>query len=261
MDPWLLWYALTGVLAGLLAGLMGVGGGLVMVPALLFAFALQGLDPRYLAHLAVGSSLAAIVPISLSSLWAHQRRGAIEWPLVKRLAPGLVLGAWAGAWLADRMSTAGLKMLFGSFLLLVALQMFSGYQPRPAVHGKGVGRVGPWGGLIGLVSGLVGIGGGTMTVPLLVWRGRALPRAVATSAACGLPIALAGAAGFVYFGSGAGISGAAGYVHAAAVSVMALFAVAMAPLGAGLAHRLPVAVLRRLFAAVLVVVGVRLLLT
>jgi len=114
--------------------------------------------------------------------------------------------------------------------------------------------------LIGGVSGLVGIGGGTMTVPFLVWQGRPLPRAVATSAACGLPIALAGAAGFIFFGADIRISGAAGYVHWPAMVVIALFAVVMAPLGARLAHTLPVAVLRRLFAAVLAIVGLRLLL-
>ncbi|HIE55038.1 MAG TPA: sulfite exporter TauE/SafE family protein, partial [Chromatiaceae bacterium] len=96
MAGWLLWYALTGTLAGMLAGLMGVGGGLVIVPSLLFAFTWQDVDPRYLAHLAVGSSLAAIIPISFSSLWSHQRRGAIRWPVVRRLTPGLMLGAWSG---------------------------------------------------------------------------------------------------------------------------------------------------------------------
>ncbi len=260
MEPWYLWYAATGVVAGLLAGLMGVGGGLVIVPSLLLAFALQGLEPRYLAHLAVGTSLAAIVPISLSSLWAHHRRGAVEWSLVGLLAPGLMLGAWCGAWLADQMSTFWLKRLFGGFLLLVALQMVSGFQPPPG--GRSLGRwlfsVAGW--LIGSVSGLVGIGGGTMTVPFLAWQGRPLPRAVATSAACGLPIALAGAAGFIFFGAGVPVSGAAGYVHWPAMAVIALFAVALAPVGAKWAHTLPVGLLRRLFAVVLAIVGLRLLL-
>lgn len=260
MDPWYLWYAVTGILAGLLAGLMGVGGGLVIVPSLLFAFALQGLESRYLAHLAVGTSLAAIVPISVSSLWAHHRRGAVEWSLVLLLAPGLMLGAWSGAWLADQMSTPWLKRLFGAFLLLVALQMVSGFQPPPGGRHPGRWLFAVTGWLIGGVSGLVGIGGGTMTVPFLVWQGYPLPRAVATSAACGLPIALAGAAGFIFFGADVQISGAAGYVHWSAMVVIALFAVVMAPLGARLAHTLPVAVLRRLFAAVLAIVGSRLLL-
>ena len=261
MDFWYLGYAATGILAGLLAGLMGIGGGLVIVPSLLFAFALQGLEPRYLAHLAVGTSLAAIVPISLSSLWAHHRRGAVEWSLVLLLAPGLMLGAWSGAWLADQMSTLWLKRLFGSFLLVVALQMASGFRPvRGSGSGDARGLFTVIGWLIGGVSGVVGIGGGTLTVPFLVWRGRSLPGAVATSAACGLPIALAGAAGFLFFGAGVQIPGAAGYVHWPAMLAIALFAIFTAPLGARLAHTLPVVRLRRLFAVVLVIVGARLLL-
>ena len=259
MAGWLLWYALTGTLAGMLAGLMGVGGGLVIVPSLLFAFTWQDVDPRYLAHLAVGSSLAAIIPISFSSLWSHQRRGAIRWPVVRRLTPGLMLGAWSGAWLAGQMDSGGLRMLFGAFLLLVAMQMFSGFRPGSARTDGGRGLYALWGGLIGLVSGLVGIGGGTMTVPLLAWRGVSLPRAVATSAACGLPIALAGAAGFLYFGARSQPSLTTGYVHGLAVTVISLFAVATAPLGARWAHSLPVPLLRRFFAVVLLVVGVRLL--
>ncbi len=259
MDLLVAGYALTGVAAGLLAGLMGVGGGLVMVPALLFLFHWQGLETVHLAQLAVGTSLATIVPISLASLLAHRRRGAVDWPLVLWLTPGLMVGAWGGAWLASRMSTGWLKGLFGAFLLLVALQMASGFRPEPSGRRPGRGELGLVGSLIGLVSGLVGIGGGTMTVPYLAWRGTALPRAVGTSAACGLPIALAGAAGFILFGQGLTRSGDWGFVHWPAVLVMAPLAVYTAPVGALLAHRLPVPMLRRLFALVLVAVGVRLL--
>ncbi len=260
---WLAAWILTGAAAGLLAGLMGVGGGLVMVPALLFLFQLQGVDEAHRAHLAVGSSLAAIVPISVASLWAHHRRGAVEWRRVARLAPGLMAGAWSGAWLADRLSTGWLQALFGLFLLAVSVQMAHGAKIRPAREARvGLpGADGLAGTLIGLVSGLVGIGGGTMTVPYLVWRGRPMPRAVATSAACGLPIALAGAAGFVHYGRDAGLEGALGHVHWPAVAAMAPAAVLLAPLGARLAHSLPVPRLRRLFALVLLAVAARLLLT
>ncbi len=247
-------YAATGVLAGLLAGLMGVGGGLVMVPALLVLFGYQGFDSAHLAQTAVGSSLAAIVPISIASLWSHHRRGAVEWPLVGWLAPGLMLGAWSGAWLAAQMSTSWLKGVFGLFLLAVSAQMAGGFRPAEGRGGAAWWSLLPVGWLIGLVSGLVGIGGGTMTVPYLHWRGRPLPRAVATSAACGLPIALAGAAGFVHFGADVH-----GYVHWPAVAVMAPFAVLCAPLGARLTHALPVARLRRFFALVLLAVGLRLI--
>ena len=254
MASWILGYALTGILAGLLAGLMGVGGGLVIVPALLFLLGLQGFDPGHLAHVAVGSSLAAIVPISIASLWSHHRRGAVEWPTVLWFSPGLMLGAWSGAWLAAQMSTAWLKGLFGAFLLLVAVQMLSGFRPPSSRRGERVALFGPAGWLIGLVSGLVGIGGGTMTVPLLAWLGKPLPQAIATSAACGLPIALAGSLGFMFTGDTV-----SDFIHWKAAAVMALFAVFTAPVGAHWAHHLPVSGLRKMFAFILLLVSLRLL--
>lgn len=261
MSVWLAWYLATGLLAGLLAGLMGVGGGLVIVPALLFAFAWQGVDPAHLAHLAVGTSLAAIVPIAIASLRAHHRHGAVEWPAVARLAPGLMLGAWGGAWLAKELDTQMLQRLFGAFLVLVAWQMVRSRRiqaGRIRLGGIGLGVAGLG---IGLVSGLVGIGGGTMTVPLLAWQGRPLPRAVGTSAACGLPIALAGALGFFYYGRRAALPEALGFIHWPALLPIAVLAVLAAPWGARLAHRLPVRQLRRLFALVLLAVAARLWLT
>ncbi len=261
MSVWLGWYLLTGLLAGLLAGLMGVGGGLVIVPALLFAFAWQGVDPAHLAHLAVGTSLAAIVPISIASLRAHHRHGAVEWPAVARLAPGLVLGAWGGAWLAKGLDTEVLQRVFGTFLVLVAWQMVRGQRLQAGGLRLGSAGLGAAGLGIGLVSGLVGIGGGTMTVPLLAWQGRPLPRAVGTSAACGLPIALTGALGFFYYGRQAELPDALGFIHWPALLPIALLAVLAAPWGARLAHRLPVPRLRKLFAGVLLAVAARLWLT
>ncbi len=263
MDSLLVAWGLVGMLAGLLAGLMGVGGGLVMVPALLFLMPWAGLEPARPAHVAVGTSLAAIVPIAIASMWAHHRRGAVEWRQVGRLAPGLAVGGWSGAWVADRLDTAWLQTLFGGFLLLVAWQMARGAAGKERAVSGAVPLFLPLdvaaGWAIGLVSGLVGIGGGTLTVPYLVWRGRAMARAVATSAACGLPIALAGAAGFVHFGRHADLDLASGYLYWPAVLAMAPAAVAMAPVGARLAHALPVPRLKRLFSGVLLLVAARLL--
>ena len=253
-------YPLLGTFAGVLAGLMGIGGGLVIVPGLLFLFHLQGFDTPFLSHMAIGTSLAIIVPTAISSLWAHHRRGAVDWPVFLRLTPGLMTGALAGAWLASQFSTGVLKALFGAFLLLVAFQMLSGIAP-----GKGVAQQGhpglfiPVGVAIGTVSGLVGIGGGTMTVPFLVWRGKTLPMAVATSAACGLPIAIAGALGFMLMGRALGAGFSTGFVYWPAVIAVGALAVLAAPLGARMAHNLPVPLMKKGFALLLFVVGLRLI--
>ncbi|WP_457674533.1 sulfite exporter TauE/SafE family protein [Thiolapillus sp.] len=257
---WYLAYAALGAVAGILAGLMGVGGGLVFVPGLLLLFHLQDFDARWLSHLAIGTSLALIVPTALSSLWAHHRRGAVDWPAVLRLTPGLLAGAALGAWLAARFSTEGLKTLFALFLFLVAWQMLTGAMPRSRARDHGAGLFLSVGAVIGTVSGLVGIGGGTMTVPFLLWQGKPLPKAVATSAACGLPIALAGALGFMITGAGRTAGAATGFVYWPAVLLTGISAVLLAPLGARLAHTLPVPLLKRFFALLLALVGLRLLL-
>lgn len=255
-------YAALGMVAGMLAGLMGIGGGLVIVPGLLFLFHLQALESSFLAHIAIGSSLAIIVPTALSSLWTHHRRGAVDWPVVLKLAPGLVFGALCGAWLASRFSTDLLKILFGLFLLVVAFQMLTGVAPRPGrVARENAAVFFPVGTVIGAISGLVGIGGGTMTVPFLLWRGKLLPQAVATSAACGLPIALAGTLGFLLVGEGTGTDTFSGFVYWPAVVLVGAFAVLTAPFGAHLAHNLPVALLKKGFALLLLIVGLRLLLS
>ncbi|WP_456378793.1 sulfite exporter TauE/SafE family protein [Thiolapillus sp.] len=255
-------YAVLGAVAGVLAGLLGIGGGLVIVPGLLFLFHLQGLESSFLSHVAIGSSLAIIIPTALSSLRAHHKHGAVDWPVMLKLAPGLMFGALGGAWLASLFSTDMLKSVFGLFLLLVAFQMLSGLAPgRGKVHRQGAAVFLPMGAVIGMVSGLVGIGGGTMTVPFLVWRGKTLHRAVATSAACGLPIAIAGTLGFMLLGEGMGLPSSTGFVYWPAVMVVGAFAVLMAPFGANLAHSLPVPVLKKWFALLLVVVGVRLLIS
>ncbi|HDK37538.1 MAG TPA: sulfite exporter TauE/SafE family protein [Thiolapillus brandeum] len=239
---------------------MGIGGGLVVVPGLLLLFHMQDFAPAFLSHIAIGSSLAIIVPTALSSLWAHHQRGAVDWSVVLKLTPGLMLGAVAGAWLASLFSTDLLKILFGLFLFVVAFQMLSGVTPKSGrLRYQNSAMFLPVGALIGAVSGLVGIGGGTMTVPFLVWRGKPLPKAVATSAACGLPIAVAGAIGFMLMGSRIEMAAATGFVYWPAVLIVGLFAVLTAPLGAHLAHDLPVSLLKKGFALLLLVVGLRLL--
>jgi len=257
----LLIYLGVGWFAGFVAGLLGVGGGLIIVPALVLSFRAQGMDGAVLAHVAVGTSLATIIITSTSSMIAHHRHGAVQWPVFWRLAPGLVAGSWFGAWLARMIPGAGLRTLFGIFELLVAVQLVTQWRARAHRQLPGVAGLAIVSGLIGTVSTLVGIGGGTMTVPFLNWCHVNLRKAVATSAACGLPIAMAGAFGFMVFGwlDGRAPALATGYVYWPAFATIAAAGLVTAPLGARAAHRLPTEVLGKIFAALLATLGVRML--
>lgn len=260
MNEWIA-YGSLGAFAGVLAGLFGVGGGLVIVPVLVLLFQRNGFAPEVITHLAIGTSLATIVFTSLSSVYAHHRRGAVQWHSVLRLAPGIVIGAWIGAVLADRLPGVQLRTVFGVFELLVALQM--GFGLRASAHRQlpGWTGMGLAGGVIGAVSAVVGIGGGTMTVPFLQWCNVPMRQAVATSAACGLPIAIAGAMGFVVSGWGEALLPqlSSGYLYWPAFGGIVLASVIMAPLGARLAHSLPAEQLKRVFSVFLAFLGLRML--
>lgn len=257
----LLIYVLTGAVAGVLAGLLGVGGGIVIVPALIFVFRAQGFDADVLVHMAVGTSLATIVLTSISSVRAHHRRGAVRWPVFWRLAPGIVVGSLLGAVIADWLPADTLRMVFAVFVLLVALQM--GFGAKPAPHRDLPGKLGSGvaGLVIGTVSAVVGIGGGSLTVPFLVWCNVAMRNAVAISAACGLPIAVAGSLGFLATGlNETGLPPwSTGYLYWPAGAGIAVASVLCAPLGAWLAHQVPAQGLKRFFALFLGVVGLRML--
>jgi uncharacterized membrane protein YfcA len=213
-------------------------------------------------HLAIGTSLATIVLTSLSSIRAHHQRGAVLWPVVGRLTPGIIAGAWLGAAVAHLLPTVALRTIFGLFELAVAAQMALGVSAAPHRQLPGLAGSSFAGGLIGSVSAIVGIGGGTLTVPFLSWCNVEMRRAVATSAACGLPIALAGAIAFMVAGwNHPALPGASsGYLHWPAVLGIGLTSVLFAPLGARLAHTLPAYTLRRIFALFLALLGIRMLL-
>ncbi|MGH8467749.1 MAG: sulfite exporter TauE/SafE family protein [Gammaproteobacteria bacterium] len=254
-------YLALGTLAGILAGLLGIGGGIVIVPGLYFLFLTQGFPEQICMHLAIGSSLASVVFTSMSSASAHHRRGSVHWTAVRGLTPGLLAGAALGAALADLIPERGLRLGFGLFEIAVAVQLLVDFEPAPHRDLPRRGVLGLTGALIGMVSALLGIGGGTLTVPFLLWCNVSMHPAVGTSAACGLPIALAGALGFVITGwDGAGLPPrSSGYLYWPAVTAVAGGSVLFAPLGARLGHTLPVASLKRLFALVVAVIGIRIL--
>lgn len=257
-------YLLVGSLSGLLAGLFGIGGGLVIVPVLNYWFAWSSspipADARM--HFAIGTSLAVIIFTAVSSLRAHHRRGAVLWPAVVRLVPGVLFGGLAGAALADAMSNDLLQRVFGFFVVAIAIQMILNRRPEAGSSLPGVVGFALAGFVIGAVSALAGIGGGLLTVPFLLWRSVGMREAVGSAAACTFPVAVAGATGFVISGwdTGATVAGATGYVFWPAVLGIAMASVLTAPLGARLAHALPVARLRSAFAVFLVIVGVKMLL-
>jgi len=250
-------YLALGCFAGAVAGLLGVGGGLIMVPILVMLFGVHGVVAEHIVQLSVGTSLAVIVFTSISSSLAHHGRGVVRWPLVMQLSLGFAVGGWLGGVLAVWLGGVLLALVFGVFELVVAAQMALGRPPpagrsAPGLFGNALAGI-----AIGAVSALLGIGGGTLTVPWLTWHNVDMRTAVGTSAACGLPIALVGAAGFVAAGWGrAGLPAAStGYVYWPAVAAISIASVSSAPLGARLAHHLDQCKLKRVFAGFLACLG------
>ena len=254
-------YLLLGLLAGTLGGLMGIGGGIIIVPALHYIFIGQGFPAEILMHLAVATSLATIVFTSIFASWIHHHKGAVRWRAVGMLAPGILLGGMVGATIANFLPSDTLRIGFGLFELMVAVQIASDVKPLPHRDLPATGALVSVGGGIGMLSTLLGIGGGTLTVPFLLWCNVSMREAVATSSACGLPIALAGTTSMIVTGWNhpALPEDCLGYVYWPAALVIVAATFIAAPFGARQVHRLPIKTLKRLFAIVLTVVGVRML--
>ncbi|MDA8429090.1 MAG: sulfite exporter TauE/SafE family protein [Geobacteraceae bacterium] len=261
MSAWLLYLAL-GVFAGGLAGLLGVGGGLVIVPMLTFIFTARQMPAEHVLHLALGTSMASIMFTSISSLRAHHLRGAVDWSVVRRITPGILIGTFCGTWVAAQLSTGFLKVFFVLFTYYVAAQMLLNIQPHPHRQLPGSVALCGVGGMIGGVSSLVGIGGGSMSVPFLIWCNVAMYNAIGTSAAIGFPIALAGTAGYAINGLTAILPAhTVGFVYLPALLGISAASMLIAPLGAKLAHSLPIARLKKIFALLLIVMGTKMLLS
>lgn len=254
-----LMYLVVGLIAGVLAGLLGVGGGVVIVPMLVFCFAKQGVQPDQIMHLALGTSLASIIFTSISSFMSHHRRGAVEWTIVRRIVPGILIGTFLGTFIAARLSTGFLKTFFCVFLYCVATQMLLNKKPKASRELPQTAGMFGVGSTIGVVSALVGIGGGSLSVPFMIWCNVPAHLAVGTSAAIGFPIAIAGAFGFMVNNlHGSGLPAySLGYVYLPALIGIVCTSIFTAPLGAKLAHALPVDKLKRLFALFLYAVATR----
>lgn len=244
---------LMGAGGGFAAGLLGIGGGMVLVPFITMIFTARAFAPHLVVHMAIATSLATILFTSLSSVRAHHAHGAVRWPIVRLLVPGIVLGAWVGPWIGKQMPTQVLALVFAAFVAFSATQMLLNKKPAAARQLPGTGGMLVAGSVIGVIAGVVGAGGGFLSVPFMTWCNVRIHNAVATSAALGFPIALAGTLSNIYFGwNEPGLPAwSLGYIYVPALAVIVLASVAMAPLGARAAHRLPVDKLKRIFACVL----------
>ncbi len=254
-----------GALAGLLAGTLGLGGGIIIVPALILVFSLLDFADAVKTQMAVATSLATITVTSLNAVRTHHQAGFLRWALAGQLAAGIAVGAFAGAFVADWLPGDILARLFGAFAMVIAWRMARagrGTAPPGPERLPGPSALAGVGGVIGLASSLFGIGGGSLTVPFLGSRGVDMRAAVAVSAALGFVIALAGTIGFAVAGWGrTGMPEATlGYIHLPALGGIVLTSFPLARVGARLAHRLPSARLKKVFAVVLFVIGLKLVL-
>lgn len=257
------WFVVAGAFAGVCAGLFGVGGGLIIVPALVWILTAYGMPADVVTHVAVGTALATIILTSISSMSAHHKRGGVRWDIFKNMAKGLVLGSLVGAWVATLIDGKALQAVIGGGAVLMAVKMLffpnkeNTDKPPPKDYAQSAVGV-----VIGVLSAIFGIGGGSLTVPYLSHSGVPMKQAVGTSAACGLPIAVAGALGFMWFGRTSvaelDVSGTVGFVHIGAFVTISVVSFAMAKVGAKLAHILPAQTLKRAFGVLLLVVGCQL---
>lgn len=261
-------FLVVGACVGVLSGLLGIGGGLVLVPFFTVMLAALKLPPEVIFHYALGTSMGCIVMTSVFSLIAHERKQGVLWHYVKAMTPGVVLGAFLGTFMVASLKSTVLMVIFSAFLIFVAWQMLKGNAaqatPSAAYHIKSIELM-AMSTLIGAISSLVSIGGGSLTVPYLTFRDTPVKQAIGTSAALGFPISLAGTLGYTYNGPSTLWQEqwplTLGYVYLPAVLLVSIVSVFTVRLGANLAHQLPVHVLKKMFACLLILISVSVLST
>lgn len=255
-------FALIGVFTGLFAGLLGLGGGLVVVPALVVVFSMQGQPESQLIHVAIGTSLMTIIITSLSSMYAHHKNKNINWQVVVRFSPGLILGGFFGAFFATLLTSDLLQKCFSVYVFLVVIQMWLPISSTVDERLLKQAILFSVGTVVGSLSALVGIGGGSFVVPYLVMAKQSMKRAIGTSAACGFPISVAAVIGFLIFGQDRyPVTNAwqTGVIHWQAFFGIISTSIFFSLIGARLAKRLPVNILKQIFSFILIVIGLYLL--
>ena len=252
----------VGSIAGFIAGLLGIGGGMIIVPVVLWVLQMKGLGGiEHAQHLAVGTSFAIMVFTTFSSVMAQQRKGSVDWAVVRRMAPGMVVGVIIGSMLAKRLSNEALQIFFIVFVVLVALKTLTDAKPKPTRSLPGPAGLAAVGSLFGMASSWVGIGGGSLSVPFMLYCNVPVRTAVGTSAGLAWPIAVAGAVGYLYSGwNVAGLpEGTLGFWYLPAVAVLSVATMLFAPLGVKAAHKLPPEKLKLAFGLLLLVIAARML--
>ena len=260
MEWW--WaYLAIGATVGFLAGLLGIGGGMVMVPMLVFVFTAKGFPAEHMMHLALATSIATILFTSVSSVRAHHRHAAVDWAVARAMAPGILAGALGASLAAGFVPTRALAVFFTGFMFYAATQTFFEVKPKPSRRLPGAAGLFGAGALIGGFSSVLAAGGAFLSIPFLAWCNVPLKRAIGTAAANGFPIAAAGTLGYVLNGLRMPElpEGSFGFVHLPALVLIVLTSMPAAPLGARLAHRLPVRRLRVVFALMLLALALRML--
>ena len=256
-------FLILGCIVGFLAGLLGIGGGTVLVPVLTSVFIQQGIPLEIVVHLALGTSMASIVLTSIASFRAHHKKGAVLWGVVKQMAPWVVIGSFAATYLAANMRSIELTIFFSVFLLLVSVQMFLNKQPKPSRTMPNGIKLSSAAGGIGAISSMVAIGGGALNVPFMVWHNIPITKAIGTAAALGFPIALAGSLGYLIngwnFTNEQNLM--AGYIYFPAVVAITATSFFIAPFGAKLAHSLPTAIIKKIFAIFLLLLCAKMVLS
>ncbi|PXF64153.1 sulfite exporter TauE/SafE family protein [Kangiella spongicola] len=258
---WLIAFVALGLFNGVLAGLLGIGGGMVIVPAMIWLAPQLGVPQEHIMHVALGTSMATICFIAISSARSHYRRGSVSTSLLKVLIPGIAIGAFLGTIIAKYMATEWLAWVFSIFAILIGIKLLSGANPQ-AKGEKVVGQQRlPAGITMGAISSLVGVGGGSLVVPYLLYHKEKLVVAIGTAAACGLPLALTATVGYIVTGWGATSLPAnhVGFVYWPAMVAIAIGSMLTAPVGAYLAHKLPTKVIKRIFGVLLIIVAIKII--
>lgn len=250
-----------GIFGGFAAGLLGIGGGMILVPFMTMIFESLQVPPQLIVHMAIATCLATILFTSISSVRAHHLQGAVQWRIVRLLSPGILVGSWIGPWIGKQMNTMVMALFFGIFVAVAATQMLIDTKPGAHRDLPGPGGMFAAGGVVGVLAGLVGAGGGFVSIPFMTWCNVRIHSAVATSAALGFPIALAGTLSNIYFGWGEADlpKYSFGFIYLPALAVIATASVLMAPLGARTAHKWPVQRLRKVFAFILYALAIYML--
>lgn len=260
---WILMYTALGAFAGFMAGLLGVGGGGILVPLLTFLFSWQGIGTENSVHLALGTSLTCMIVSSSASLRAHAARGAVVWKVAAGMTPGILLGTFLATQLAAVVNATWVALFFALFMASVAAQIFLGWQPKPGGRQATVGGLVMAGAGIGSVSALAAVGGGFLSLAYLGYKNVDAKKAIGTAAAIGLPIAVAGALGYLISGwsSTSGEPNTLGFIYVPAFLAISIASAAAAPLGARCSHHLPAATLKKIFAVISLILSITMLIS